>query len=592
MSAPIEADNVVCEGMVATSTKRAFIALGSNLGDRIEMIETACNEMTKRGIKVKRTSCLWETDPMYVLDQERFINGACEVETSLEPLGLLDTLQGIENDMGRKKIIDKGPRNIDLDILLYEDDVIDHERLKIPHPGIYEREFVLRPLAELIPSKPLDPASPWKVTQDYLNALPSSPTPLSTVTPIAKAVDPLCALKANRSTHVMAIFNATRDSFSDGYLNSDKTEYVDAFRKFATSGATIIDIGGQSSAPGAIDVPPKDEAERVRSAIKLLRAIQTSPKWTVCDDVAISADTYRASVAELAIGAGADIINDVSAGTMDSEMFPTMARLGKTIILNHMRGTPKTMTSLTDYPEGLISTIAKELLERVAAAEEAGIRRWRIILDPGIGFAKTGEQNLEILRRMDELRDWPGLRGLPWLVGPSRKRFIGRYTNVKIPKDRVMGTAVTVAAAIQGGADIVRVHDVSKMVEVAKIEMGRCGLSTIKSVAPSMIIETRLEDFCRFEAVRPYRHSRSYMFKYHDKEAIYKTSIYSTSKPKYPRYPFSRLLRYWIYHNGKDGILPLMRSNYTTSIGPLLAISKLEDNYAALQYRAKTPINY
>lgn len=128
--------------------RTAYIALGSNLGDRIGWIEKACNEMDARGIRVRRTSSLWETEPMYVLDQDRFVNGACEVETTLEPLELLDALQDIERSLGRKKVVDKGPRNIDLDILLYEDLKLDHDRLKIPHVGIPEREFVLRPLAE------------------------------------------------------------------------------------------------------------------------------------------------------------------------------------------------------------------------------------------------------------------------------------------------------------------------------------------------------------------------------------------------------------------------------------------------------------
>jgi 7,8-dihydro-6-hydroxymethylpterin-pyrophosphokinase len=155
-----------------TGKYTAYIALGSNLGNRIETIEKACNLIEERGIRIKRTSSLWETEPMYVLDQGSFVNGACEVrrcfvfvppfpvieshvpnsqhqvETTLEPLALLDALQDVENTMGRKKIIDKGPRNIDLDILLYDDQVVNHERLKVPHPLMFEREFVLRPLAE------------------------------------------------------------------------------------------------------------------------------------------------------------------------------------------------------------------------------------------------------------------------------------------------------------------------------------------------------------------------------------------------------------------------------------------------------------
>ena len=134
--------------------RTAYIALGSNMGDRIGWIEKACREMDARGIKVKRTSSLWETEPMYVLDQDRFVNGACEVETTLEPLELLDALQDIERALGRQKVIDKGPRNIDLDILLYENIKFNHERLQIPHVGIPEREFVLRPLAEYVPLLP------------------------------------------------------------------------------------------------------------------------------------------------------------------------------------------------------------------------------------------------------------------------------------------------------------------------------------------------------------------------------------------------------------------------------------------------------
>ncbi|KAA8564196.1 hypothetical protein MFRU_065g00140 [Monilinia fructicola] len=445
--------------------KLAYIALGSNLGDRVAWIETACNKMSERGIKVRRTSGLWETEPMYVLDQESFLNGACEVETTLEPLALLNELQAIENEMGRKKVIDKGPRNIDLDILLYENEVVDHPRLQIPHPGMIEREFVLRPLTELIPGQPLNPKSPWKFTQDYLNSLPPSPSSLSTLTPLNSSMRPLNALQSNRQTHVMAILNITPDSFSDGGKNPNDREFLRSkTSEFVEQGATIIDIGGQSTAPNTPEVSTEVELERIIPAIQEMRNSKSF------DNIAISIDTYRASVAKAAVEAGADIINDVSSGQLDPNMLSTMAQLGKTVCLMHMRGTPATMDTLTNYePEGLIPTIAKELLERVAEAEAAGIRRWRIILDPGIGFAKTKSQNLEILRRMDELRDWPGLRGIPWLLGSSRKRFIASVTGVTDVSQRDWGTAATVTAAIQGGADIVRVHNVEKLAQVAKV---------------------------------------------------------------------------------------------------------------------------
>lgn len=261
----------------------------------------------------------------------------------------------------------------------------------------------------------------------------------------------------------MAILNLTPDSFSDGGLHTLDT-LDSTISSLIEAGASFIDVGGQSSAPGALDVSAMEEISRIVPAIKLIR------RHPLGRSITVTVDTYRAQVAQAAIDAGADIINDISAGLLDSEMLSTTARLGKTICIMHMRGNPATMNKLTNYePEGLIPTIARELLHRVAAAEEAGIRRWRIILDPGIGFAKTPAQNIEILRRMGELRDWPGLRGLPWLVGSSRKNFIRKVTGMEEPKDRVWGTAVTVAAAVQGGADIVRVHDVSEMAQVVKM---------------------------------------------------------------------------------------------------------------------------
>lgn len=385
-----------------------------------------------------------------------------QVETTLEPLALLDQLQYVENSMGRKKVIDKGPRNIDLDILLYEDHVIEHERLSVPHIGIPEREFVLKPLAELIPNRAIYASQPWKITQDFLNALPPSASPISTMTPLGKNLPALHALRSDRKTQVMAILNVTPDSFSDGGKHT-VTSLADTVDKFISSGVTIFDVGGQSTAPGTPEVSAAEEESRVLPAIAAIRAHSRGK------EVAISVDTYRASVAKAAVEAGADIVNDVSAGQMDPDMLTTVAKLGCTVCLMHMRGTPATMKTLTDYPEGLIPTIASELLERVAEAEAAGIRRWRIILDPGIGFAKTGEQNLGILRRMDELREWPGLAGLPWLLGSSRKAFIGKITGVKQPSQRIWGTAATVVAAVQGGADIVRVHDAEEMGMVVKM---------------------------------------------------------------------------------------------------------------------------
>lgn len=266
----------------------------------------------------------------------------------------------------------------------------------------------------------------------------------------------------------MSILNLTPDSFSDGGLHnaSDSTYLTNTISTHTSLGATIVDIGGQSSRPNAASVTADEETARILPAI--LAAKHVAPS------LALSIDTYRAAVAHAAISAGAHIINDISAGQLDPAMLRTVAELGCSVVLMHMRGTPATMTSAENcsYPSGLIPTIAAELRSRVAEAEEAGIRRWRIILDPGIGFAKTGPQNLEILRRFAELRDAEGLRGLPWVLGSSRKRFIGSLTGKKEAKERSWGTAATVAAAVQGGADIVRVHDVGEMRDVVVVADG------------------------------------------------------------------------------------------------------------------------
>jgi 2-amino-4-hydroxy-6-hydroxymethyldihydropteridine diphosphokinase/dihydropteroate synthase len=264
----------------------------------------------------------------------------------------------------------------------------------------------------------------------------------------------------------MAILNVTPDSFSDGGLHQPTD--IDALKETVSAqiaaGATIIDVGGQSSRPNAPDVTPEEEIARVLPAIEAIKSLPEAAH------VAISVDTYRAVVAEAAVSAGAHIVNDISAGLLDPEMLPTIARLGCTYIMMHMRGTPADMQSdqHTSYDMTQFeSEIADELKERVLAAQAAGIRRWRIILDPGLGFAKTASQSARLLGGLRSVRTSCPVQ--PWLVGPSRKSFIGLYTGTEDPKDRVMGTAVAVTAAIANFASIVRVHDVKEMAQVTKL---------------------------------------------------------------------------------------------------------------------------
>ena len=376
--------------------------------------------------------------------------------------------------MGRVKVIDKGPRNIDLDILLYEDVTMKGERLQLPHALMLERvgcakipNYSKLTSSRLIPyqSLPKREGQPTGTLKEHLQRLPQSDEPLSPLTPLAPMLPNITAYQSNRHTRIMSILNVTPDSFSDGgkNFNNDEATLANTIRSHIATGATIIDIGGQSTRPGAVQVSAEEELARILPAVNIIKRLPEA------GNIAISIDTYRADVAEESFKAGAHIINDVSAGLMDDNMLSTMGKLGCTVCLMHMRGTPETMNKLTSYPNGVIEGVGRELLERVRAAELAGIRRWRIILDPGIGFAKTQEQNLELLRRLDELTKYPGLEGFPWLVGTSRKAFIGRITEVKEAKDRTWGTAAAIAAAVKGGSDIIRVHDVAEMGQVAKM---------------------------------------------------------------------------------------------------------------------------
>lgn len=258
-----------------------------------------------------------------------------------------------------------------------------------------------------------------------------------------------------KRTYMMGILNVTPDSFSDGGKFNTTSAALTQAQAMIAAGADIIDIGGQSTRPGAEQVPLEVELERVQSVLELIRPIT---------DVPISVDTTRSEVAKAAINAGADIVNDISAGTFDPQMLPTVASLNVPIVLMHIQGTPQTMQKFTDY-ENLITDIYNFLSGQITNARLVGIDQNKIIIDPGIGFAKNHQQNLEIFRQLESLKTLNS----PILVGPSRKSFIGNILNQPDPKLRVWGTAAACCAAIFNGADILRVHDVQEMQEVTLV---------------------------------------------------------------------------------------------------------------------------
>ena len=253
-------------------------------------------------------------------------------------------------------------------------------------------------------------------------------------------------------THVMGILNVTPDSFSDGGCYFDVQQAVAHTQLMVQEGATLVDIGGESSRPGALPVSVDEELARI---LPVIRAVVDRV------DVLISVDTYKAEVAQQALEAGAHLVNDITALRADAAMASVVARMEAGLILMHIKGTPRTMQQAPQYDD-VVSEVHASLQESIRIAEAQGVAAERIIIDPGIGFGKTTAHNLELLKRLSEFRSL----NKPLLIGTSRKSFIGNVLGLPI-SERVEGTAATVCWAIAHGADIVRVHDVKANVRAA-----------------------------------------------------------------------------------------------------------------------------
>ncbi|MGH2573163.1 MAG: dihydropteroate synthase [Actinomycetota bacterium] len=260
-------------------------------------------------------------------------------------------------------------------------------------------------------------------------------------------------LECESRTLVMGILNVTPDSFSDGGRFFDPEVAVTAGIEMVRDGADILDVGGESTRPGSDPVPVESELDRVVPVIKRLAAEVSVP---------ISIDSRKPEVVRRALEAGAAIVNDVTAGS-DPGMFEVVRRADVGMVLMHMRGEPKSMQRLTDY-EDVVEDVKAFLRKRVEAAAGAGIEPERLAIDPGLGFAKTTDQSLLLMKEIDALADL----GRPVLVGPSRKSFIGDVLGTEVGQ-RMEGTAGAVAWMAARGAHVVRVHDVKEMVRVVRV---------------------------------------------------------------------------------------------------------------------------
>jgi len=270
---------------------------------------------------------------------------------------------------------------------------------------------------------------------------------------------PSRTLVLGERTLIMGVLNITPDSFSDGGKFFSLKRAVDGALAMERAGADILDIGAESTRPGSAGISAAEELQRLLPVLEALRPRLKIP---------VSVDTQKAGVAEIALGAGAALLNDISGLKHDPRLAKVAAKFGAPLILMHMRGTPRTMQKQS-FARNVLKEVIAGLRHSIAIARRAGVRRSQIILDPGIGFGKSFRQNYELLARLPELAKL----GYPLLVGSSRKGFLGAALahdgKPAPPEARIWGTAATVAASILGGAHIVRVHDVAEMAQVAKV---------------------------------------------------------------------------------------------------------------------------
>ncbi|CAL9239985.1 unnamed protein product, partial [Arabidopsis halleri] len=463
-----------------TTLEEVVIALGSNVGNRMNNFKEALRLMKDYGISVIRHSCLYETEPVHVTDQPRFLNAAIRGVTKLEPHELLNVLKKIEKEMGREENgLRYGPRPLDLDILFYGKQKITSDKLIIPHERIWERPFVLAPLVDLLGTEDIDNdhiVSYWHSLSIHPGGIFQAWERLGGESLLGKdgIIQRVLPVGDNlwdfsKRTYVMGILNLTPDSFSDGGKFQSVDTAVSRVRSMISEGVDIIDIGAQSTRPMASRISTQEEIDRLIPVLKAVRGI-AEMKGKL-----ISVDTFNSEVALEAIRNGADILNDVSGGSLDKNMHKVVADSDVPYMIMHMRGDPCTMQNKENLEyNDICKDVVSELYERVREAELSGIPAWRIMIDPGIGFSKGIDHNLDIITELPKIREEMGKKSIglshaPILIGPSRKRFLGDICGRPEASERDPATVACVTAGILKGANIIRVHNVRDNVDAARL---------------------------------------------------------------------------------------------------------------------------
>jgi len=426
-----------------------ILALGSNLGDRLRNLSAALRMLHSASgqLRVKKVSSIYETEP-YLLENspsdwnKSYLNCVLTAETTLDAEHLLFFVKDVERRLGRKEAPKWAPRVIDIDIIAAGENetIVQKEQLHVPHKRMLERDFVLVPLSEICPD--------WR----YPLSGPSfnrTAKELTTELRLKKKID--CF------SEIAGIINITPDSFSGDGLASDPLKVVDQMIRMIEDGATVLDIGAESTRPQARAVDPEEEWGRLSSVLQEFQKLSLAMNRPL-----ISVDTRNAETAKRAIEFGADWINDVT-GFEDERMRAVVRESNVDLVVMHSLGIPPSKENVLNTNEDPTEQLIKWAEKRLKELEEDAINRERIIIDPGIGFGKTAEQAWQIMSNIERLHDL----GVRILLGHSRKSYLQLVTS-KPASERDPETAAISAYCSAKGVDYFRVHNVGDNIRALK----------------------------------------------------------------------------------------------------------------------------
>ena len=443
-----------------------YVGLGSNLNNRLNNLETAVKKLVQKGFTVLKTSSVYETPallpPKAKADWNRpFLNAVVKISvpnisgSNVGPQELLATLKTIEKEMGRPSAREKwSPRVIDLDILLLDDKLVNTVTLTVPHPEIVNRNFVLTPLKEISPLIKIPTVG--SAAESIVGSTAESIVGSTVGNMVGKNALTCFREHPHPLPTWMAIFNTTPDSFSDGgELNLDR--FAEDLKKIQNHFISIVDLGAESTRPGALPVSPTEEWERLKPYMEQFFNFYKDQVFRP----KLSVDTRHPQTAEKAIERGADIINDVSGQlwkTSDLFSAPNVD-----YVLTHSVTVPVDRTQTLPLDKDPVEEIKKEMESTINNMEKRNISLERVILDPGIGFGKTAEQSLEILKRVKEFYCFP----LRIMIGHSKKSFMNMFSSASFAEREFESLGVSLSL-IEKGVDILRVHQADLHVRATK----------------------------------------------------------------------------------------------------------------------------